>query len=115
VSLRRYAPIAPSRGTVWPSEVREHIAEHQPPCIGPLAGMPGDCSGSSEDDHVRAGHGTGLKSKSIATNGARLCGWHHRLKTEHGTIWRPRLISIIRALYRDCERCRAEDPHEEER
>lgn len=108
MTLRRYAPLKASTGTRWPSEVRAHVAEHQHGCIGPLAGMPGDCSGAIELDHVRVG-GMGIKSESIATNAAQLCGWHHKLKTREGRTWRPRLIIVIRSLYRDCERCTAED------
>jgi len=109
VTLRRYTPLAPSRGTTWPLEVRAHVAEHQPLCLGPHAGMPGDCAGRTELDHVRASHGINMKSKSIATNAAQLCSWHHRLKTEHAKTWRPRLLTVIRTLYGDCERCRAEE------
>ncbi len=112
--IRRYAPMKQSRGTVWPTEVRAHVATHQPLCIGPLAGMLGDCAGTSELDHVRAAHGTSMKSDSIATNAARLCGVHHRVKTNAGKTWRPRLITVVRALFRGCERCEAEDPHLEE-
>jgi hypothetical protein len=109
MTLRRYAPLKQSRGTVWPADVREHIATHQPYCIGPLAGMPGECVGASELDHIRASHGTGMKSDSIATNGARLCSWHHYLKGQAGKIWRPRLITVVRSLFRGCERCETED------
>ena len=111
MTLRRYASMKPSTGTRWPPDVKEHVRTHQPGCIGPLAGMPGTCVGAIEDDHIRASHGIGLKSDSIATNDARLCGWHHRLKTERGKTWRPRLITVVRALYRtdNCERCEQED------
>ena len=109
MTLRRYAPLKASRGTLWPPLVREHVATHQPACIGPLAGMLGDCAGSSELDHVRASHGTGMKSDSIATNAARLCSAHHRVRTENGKTWRPRLIAVIPGLFRGCERCEAED------
>ena len=108
MTLRRYAPIAPSRGTVWPLDVREHVAAHQPWCIGPMAGMPGDCAGSSELDHVRASGGIGLKSASIATNAAQLCSVHHRLKTEAGRTWRPRLLTVIARLAAECAACQRE-------
>ena len=106
--MRRYAPIAKSRGTVWPTEVRAHVHTHQSKCVGPLAGMPGACDSGDELDHVRASGGIGMKSKSIATNGARLCNWHHRLKTEAGKTWRPRLIDVIHSLIRDCAQCQEE-------
>lgn len=107
MTLRRYAPMKASAGTRWPTEVREHVAEHQRQCLGPLAGMPGDCAGVPELDHVRAG-GTGMKSKSIATNGASLCSWHHRLKTNQGKTYRPRLLSVIARLHGECAACQRE-------
>lgn len=110
MTLRRYTPMKPSRGTVWPPDVKAHVRIHQSDCIGPLAGMPGECGGQSEDDHIRASGGIGMKSLSIATNDARLCSWHHRLKTNHGKTWRPRLIDINRALSRNCADCEKEDP-----
>ena len=107
VTLRRFAPMKPSAGTRWPAEVRAHIHEHQHQCLGPLAGMPGDCAGYAELDHVRAG-GTGIKSSSVATNGARLCSWHHRLKTNQGRTYRPRLLSVIARLHGECVACQRE-------
>lgn len=97
----------PSAGTRWPPEVREHVATHQPPCIGNLAGMPGECMGGSELDHVRAG-GTGMKSESIAVNAARLCAWHHSLKTREGRTYRPRLLAVIGRLAAECSDCQRE-------
>jgi hypothetical protein len=99
--------LAPSQGTTWHPSVREHVATHQPPCIGSQAGMPGDCLGGSELDHVRAG-GMGMKSPSVATNAARLCGWHHSLKTREGRTWRPRLLAVIARLASTCSRCQRE-------
>ena len=106
--MRRRTPLKSSRGTVWPPEVRAHVRSHYAGCIGPLAGMPGGCDGGIELDHVRASHGVGIKSKSIATNGAPLCGWHHDLKTRDGKTWRPRLLDVIASLTRGCARCEAE-------
>lgn len=108
MSLRRYAPLKPSKGTVWPPEVRAHVLSHWAGCFGPLTGMRGECYGSLELDHVRASHGTGMKSASIATNASLLCPQHHRTKTEHGKEWRPRLITVIDTLTRDCPSCDAE-------
>lgn len=104
--MRRTA-LKPSSGTRWPTAVREHIASHQPPCVGPLLGMPGYCSGGGEIDHVRTG-GTGLKSKSVATNGIRACSWHHRVKTEHGKEWRPKFLQLIARLHGECAACQRE-------
>jgi hypothetical protein len=108
MTLRRRTPLAPSRGTTWPAEVRAHVATHQRRCIGPLAGMQGLCSPGIELDHIRASHGTGMKSESVATNAAQLCSWHHDLKTRNGRIWRERLLDVNRWLSLDCESCRAE-------
>lgn len=108
MTLRRRTPLRPSRGTVWPPAVREHVATHQPRCIGNLAGMPGDCLGSSELDHVRASHGTGMKSDSIATNAAHLCTFHHWLKGQYGKTWRPRLLTVIARLASECSACQRE-------
>jgi hypothetical protein len=70
--------------------------------------MPGLCLGAVELDHVRASHGMGMKSESIATNAAQLCGWHHDLKTRDGRTWRTALLTVIAALVRDCAACQAE-------
>ena len=105
--MRRTSGLRPSTGTRWPREVRAHVYSHQPPCIGDLAGMPGDCMGESELDHVRAG-GTGMKSKSIAVNAARLCAWHHNLKTREGKTWRPRLLTVIAQRHGECADCQRE-------
>jgi hypothetical protein len=97
VTLRRYAPMKPSRGTTWPAEVRAEIEARDPFCVGAL--IPGfgesECYGQPELDHVRASHGTGMKSASVASNGVRLCAWHHRWKTEHGREARPLLLAYL--------------------
>lgn len=72
-------------------------------CIGPAAGMPGPCSGGIELDHIRASHGISMKSDSTLENAAPLCGFHHRLKTNEGKRWRPRLIALVeKRLGTDC-------------
>lgn len=102
MTLRRYAPIAPSSGTRIPGELRIHVLERDGGCVGPLLGMPGDCYGSLELDHVRASHGMGLKSPTVASNLVSLCGGHHRVKTDAGRTWRPVLLAYLERL---------EDPH----
>lgn len=97
MTLRRYAPIKPYKGTVWPADVRAEIEARDPWCVGPVVGMPGECYGTPELDHVRASGGIGMKSRSTADNGVRLCGGHHRLKTEHGKEWRPKLLDYLAA------------------
>lgn len=93
--MRRYAPLAASRGTVIPYAVRKAVNARDNGCVGPRVGMPGDCLGSLELDHVRASHGIGMKSQSTVTNLAVLCGSHHRLRTEYGRIWRPKLLAYL--------------------
>jgi hypothetical protein len=70
--------------------------------------MPGECIGPAiELDHVRVG-GMGMKSKSIATNAARLCARvHHPMKTEHAE-WRQRLLDVIARLHGECAQCQRE-------
>lgn len=106
--MRRRGGLKPSQGTTWPRDVREHIATHQAGCIGPLAGMLGRCDPGIELDHIRASHGMGMKSDSIATNGAHLCLFHHDMKTRNGKTWRPRLIDVNRWLARTCASCASE-------
>ena len=106
-AMRRMSELKPSTGTRWPAVVREHIAEHQHGCLGPLVGMPGACWGGLELDHVRRG-GMGMKSQSVATNGARLCSWHHSIRTREGRTWRPRLLSEIARLHGACAQCQRE-------
>ena len=93
--MRRYAPIKASRGTTWPLAVQVQIRHRDGVCVGPRIGMPGECFGALEIDHVRASGGMGMKSRSTVDNGTLLCSTHHRIKTEHGREWRPRLIEWI--------------------
>lgn len=104
----RRTPLKRSAGTRWPRTVRDHVAVHQARCIGNLAGMPGACAGMPELDHVRASHGLGMKSESIATNAARLCNFHHAQKTLDGRTWRPRLLTVVARLAAGCASCQRE-------
>lgn len=103
MTLRRYAPIAPSKGTVIPPTMRIEVLERDRGCVGPRVGMPGDCAGTLEIDHVRASHGMGMKSATEPANLVTLCGSHHRLRTEHGRTWRPLLLDYLATV---------EDPHD---
>jgi hypothetical protein len=99
MTLRRYSPINPSRGTVWPPDVVDAAYRLHGGCLGPVVGMPGDCVGQLEPDHIRASGGMGMKSRSTLDNCAPLCSAHHRLKTSYGRTWRPLLIEAVeRAL-----------------
>ena len=66
-------------------------------CVGPRIGMPGPCHSIAEVDHVRASGGLGLRSASKLPNLVTLCRDHHRLKTEAGRTWRPRLLEYLGA------------------
>lgn len=93
--MRRTA-LRPSRGTQWPPDVARAIyARDGGECVGPMLGMPGDCEGPAEKDHIRAG-GMGMKSRSTLDNGVLLCSnTHHPMKTREGRKWRPALISYV--------------------
>lgn len=83
----------PSRDRVTP-EVYAAARLRDGGCLGPLAGMPTLCAGPIEIDHVRVG-GMGLRSPSVKENLGCLCQLHHRMKTEDGRTWRPRLLALI--------------------
>jgi 5-methylcytosine-specific restriction endonuclease McrA len=93
--MRRYAPLKPSKGTVIPQAVRQAVLARDQGCVGRRLDWPGDCLGALELDHVRASHGMGMKSETSAGNLVALCGVHHRLRTEYGRIFRPRLIDYL--------------------
>ena len=88
-------PMRRSRGTSFPAVVVNHVREHQDGCIGPMAGMPGDCSGGIQSDHVRASGGMGMKSRTEPDNLVTLCGFHHRYKTANGRTARPILLAYL--------------------
>ena len=94
MTLRRYAPMKPSRGTVIPPHVRLAVLQRDQGCVG-FGRLPGDCGGGIELDHVRASHGMGMKSDTTADNLVSLCGQHHRYKTEHGREARPLLVEYL--------------------
>ena len=97
MSLRRYTPLKPSAGTRISEEVRAAVRARDGGCVGPQVGMPGECSGGIELDHVRASHGTGMKSETVVSNLASLCNSHHLMRTLEGRRWRPRLIGYLEA------------------
>jgi len=108
MTLRRYSPIAKSRGTVWPPEVRaevERLDGHR--CVCERAGFPPEvvarCGGIDVQlDHVRASHGIGMKSRSTVDNGALLSAWCHRWKTDNGKVARPLLLDWIARRTGEC-------------
>lgn len=101
MTLRRYAPLKRSRGTVWPPRVKQAIFERDGwECVGGKLGFPAHdallCR-AIEPDHVRASHATGMKSRSTVDNGATLGAACHRWKTDHGKEARPALLDWIAA------------------
>lgn len=84
-----------SSGTHWPTDVLEELRHRDPVCVGLIVKMPGDCYGGLEPDHIRASGAIGMKSRSTLDNGAMLCAIHHRLKTNEGRFWRPKLIQYV--------------------
>ncbi len=102
MALRRYAGLKPSKGTTIPPRMRLEALDRDRGCIGPFVGMPGDCYGTLELDHVRASRGIGMKSRTELDNLVTLCGGHHREKTENGRTWRPVLLAYLE---------RVTDPH----
>lgn len=95
MTLRRYAPLNASAGTRWPEKVLVLLRQRDRLCVGFVIGLPGECYGALEPDHVRASGGISMKSRSTVDNGAMLCSVHHRYKTEHGREVRPLLIDYI--------------------
>ena len=99
--MRRYAPIAPSRGTVIPHDMRLRVLQRDAKAAGGCVGfrrLPGECTGPLELDHVRASHGMGMKSETSEDNLVALCGSHHRWRTEHGREGRPILLDYLAGL-----------------
>ena len=97
--LRRYAPLAPSRGNVIPRAIRRAVHERDLGCVGEKLGWP--CHQGRrgiELDHVRASHATGRKSETSVGNLVALCPDCHRWKTEHGREARPLLLRYLEAL-----------------
>ena len=96
MTLRRYAPLKPSRGTMISAKLRaEVLARDRWHCVGPQVLMLGPCFGRVELDHVRASGGLGMKSPTERGNLASLCSTHHRVKTLNGRKWRPLLLDYI--------------------
>jgi hypothetical protein len=95
MTLRRYVPPRASAGTTIPPSLREAVVRRDAGCVGLRVGMPGDCVGAIELDHVRASHGIGMKSETSAGNLVSLCGAHHRYKTSFGREARPLLLAYL--------------------
>ena len=100
MSLRRYTSLKPSRGTVIPSDVRAIVHARDKGCVASRAGLPGECMGGIEQDHVRASGGVGMKSRSTPDNLVDLCAGHHRYKTLNGRKARPLLLAYLERVER---------------
>lgn len=97
MTLRRYQPLKPSAGTRIPTSVRIAVLFRDLACVGVTLGWSSHRQGPYvlELDHVRASHGTGMKSPSTEDNLVALCGDCHRWKTEHGREARPLLLAYL--------------------
>jgi hypothetical protein len=108
MTLRRYTPLHPSKGTQWPRDVRAAILERdESRCVCVRADFPPDVIAQCpvypvELDHVRASGGISMKSRSTLDNGVALSGPCHRWKTEHGREARPLLLDWIARRESDC-------------
>ena len=105
--LRRY-PTRHRRGDPRPPDpvppdVRAQVRARDRGCVFTQVGIPHDCFGQLELDHVRASGGLGLRSRSTADNLVVLCPSAHRLKTLEGRRWRPVLLAWIERAARDAE------------
>jgi 5-methylcytosine-specific restriction endonuclease McrA len=78
-----------------PPGVRAQVRARDRDCVFTRLGIPHDCFGQLELDHVRASGGLGMRSRSTADNLVLLCPSAHRLKTLAGRRWRPVLLAWI--------------------
>jgi 5-methylcytosine-specific restriction endonuclease McrA len=84
-----------------PPAVRTHVRERDRGCVFARLGIPHDCFGQLELDHVRASGGLGLRSPSTPDNLVVLCPAAHFAKTLHGRRWRPVLLAWIERAERE--------------
>jgi hypothetical protein len=83
--------------------VRALVRARDRDCVFTRLGIPHDCFGQLELDHVRASGGLGLRSRSTSDNLVLLCPSAHRLKTLAGRRWRPVLLAWIERAAREAE------------
>jgi 5-methylcytosine-specific restriction endonuclease McrA len=105
--LRRYPTRRRHGGTRSPDpvppSVRALVRARDRSCVFTRLGIPHDCFGQLELDHVRASGGLGLKSRSTSDNLVLLCPSAHRLKTLEGRRWRPVLLAWIERAAREAD------------
>jgi hypothetical protein len=78
-----------------PAAVRAAVRARDGGCVFSRLGIPHDCWGRLELDHVRASGALGRRSASEPANLVLLCPAAHREKTLHGRRWRPVLLAWI--------------------
>lgn len=100
MTLRRYAPMKASRGTVIPAALRLEVHLRDNGCVGARLGWDGPHTSALELDHVRASGGLGMKSRTAADNLVALCGECHRWKTANGRTARPQLLAYLEGVAR---------------
>ena len=81
--------------------MRARVRERDCGCVFTRLGIPHECLGALELDHVRASGGLGMRSRSTPDNLVLLCPAAHRAKTLDGRRWRPVLLAWIEAAGRD--------------
>jgi hypothetical protein len=101
--LRRRRPAAYRWIDPVPSAVRALVWARDGGCVFTRLGIPHDCFGRPEIDHVRASGGLGLRSPSTSDNLVLLCPSAHFEKTLHGRRWRPVLLAWIERAKRPAE------------
>ena len=103
--LRRYPSQHRHGGTRSPDPVppavRAHVRARDRVCAFTRLGIPHECFGRLELDHVRASGGLGLRSRSMPDNLVLLCPAAHRTKTLAGRRWRPVLLAWIEIAERE--------------
>ena len=105
--LRRYPPRDrrgdPRSPDPVPPGVRAQVRARDRGCVFMQLGIPHDCFGRLELDHVRASGGLGMRSRSTADNLVLLCPSAHRIKTLAGRRWRPVLLAWIERAAREAD------------
>ena len=81
--------------------VRAHVKSRDGVCVFTRLGVPHECFGPLELDHVLASGGLGLRSRSTPDNLVLLRPSAHRLKNLPGRRWRPELLAWIERA--ECE------------
>jgi hypothetical protein len=103
--LRRYPTHRRAQGIgrldPIPATVRAHVRRRDGGCVFGRLGVPHDCFGRFELDHVRASGGLGIRSRSTPDNLVVLCPAAHLEKTLHGRRWRPVLLAWIERAERE--------------